>query len=110
MTIQDLLNSEVDESFIQHMKDSMCMSYFKYGHINNYASNQSLDYINKELKAFNEDHNTEHMVNVANYAMIRYMLPKSNEHYNATDSNKSTHNIKEQSVIDWLREDLLNNN
>ena len=110
MTIQDLLLSEFNEDFVQHMKDSMCMSYFKYGHINNYVSNQSLDYINKELEAFNEDHNTEHMVNVANYAMIRYMLPKSNERYNATDSNKSTHNVKEQSVNDWLRNDILNNN
>ena len=54
MTIQDLLMSEFNEDFVQHMKDSMCMSYFKYGHINNYVSNQSLDYINKELEAFNE--------------------------------------------------------
>ena len=66
--------------------------------------------INKELAMFNEDHNTEHMVNIANYSMIRYMFPQNDEVYKATDSNKSSMNIKEDTVTNFIREHLINFN
>ena len=93
-TLEEIRSSEVDEGFITHMSNDMCMSFFKYGHINDYVGKHSIEYINKEMEAFNKDHNTEHMVNIANYAMIRYMFPQANESYNPTSSDKSTHNNK----------------
>lgn len=41
------------------------------------------------LEAFKKDHNTEHLVDAANYLMFRYMYPMPNEHFMATDSDGS---------------------
>ena len=63
-----------------------------------------------ELKAFAEDGNTEHMVNIANYAMVRFMFPQNNESYTPTDSDKSTFNVgKRQTVSDHLRDYIMEN-
>ena len=45
--------------------------------------------LKKNLKKFEETGNTEYLVDVANYAMFRYMYPQGNESYRPTDSNES---------------------
>ena len=37
------------------------------------------------LEAFKKDHNTEHLVDAANYLMFRFMLPLPGEAFQATD-------------------------
>lgn len=107
-TLKEIIENETSQSFHQSMDNAMAMSYFKYGHINQNVGAKAIDYIAKELKAFEEDHNTEHMINVANYAMIRYAFPQGNESYNPTDSNASTHNTM-KSVSEWIRDDITGN-
>lgn len=115
-TLDEVLSKNFDESFITHMRNAMMMSFYKHqdkrgdGNINNYVGKISMDLLLNELKAFNDDHNTEHMVNIANYAMVRYMFPQGDETYTPTDSNKSIfNNGKTQSVFEHLRDYILEN-
>lgn len=109
--LDKVINNNFSESFVTHMKNAMMMSFFKHqdkrgnGNINNYCGKISIDMIYKELEAFKKDANTEHMVNVANYAMIRYMFPQNKESYIPTDSDKSTFNVGiTKSVMEHLRD------
>ena len=109
-TLEEMRKENVDDTFIEHMTNAMMMSAFKYGKVNEYASNVALDKMQKELQMFMEDGNTEHMVNIANYAMIRYMFPKEGECYKSTDSDKSViKHGKCKSIFEWLREDIMEN-
>ena len=57
---------------------------------NNYKDEEILSLIDKKnLKKFEETGNTEYLVDVANYAMFRYMYPQGKEYYQATDSKDS---------------------
>lgn len=112
--LKDIQRNNFSESFIDHMRNAMMMSYFKHqdkrgdGNINNYVGMCSIDMIQRELDAFASDGNTEHMVNIANYAMIRFMFPQNNESYVPTDSDKSTFvGTKEQSVFDHIRDHIF---
>lgn len=96
--LTSILSRNFSEDFVSHMKNAMVMSWFKHqdrrgnGDINSYVGKISIDMLLKEVEAFNNDHNTEHMVNIANYAMTRYMFPQGEETYTPTDSDKSTFN------------------
>ena len=107
-TLEDVLEKNVDDTFIQCMKNAMCMSAFKYGDVSQKQGGKALDRINDEIRCFTKDGNLEHMVNVANWAMMRFMFPKEGEAYVGTDSNKSTR-IKYQSVFEHLRDYILEN-
>lgn len=41
------------------------------------------------IDAFEKDHNTEHLIDAANYLMFRYMYPYPGEYFKPTDSNGS---------------------
>ena len=41
------------------------------------------------LEAFKRDHNTEHLVDAANYLMFRFMYPYPGETFIPTDANGS---------------------
>ena len=114
MELNYILSNNFDESFVTHMQNAMLMSFFKHrdkrgdGNINAYVGKISIDMIQRELEAFAIDGNTEHMVNVANYAMVRYMFPQGTEAYTATDSDKSTFNVgKKQSVFEHIRDHIM---
>lgn len=109
-TLEQIKNECVSNTFIEQMTNAMCMSYFKYGNVNDKAGECAMDKLKKELNMFMKDHNLEHMVNIANYAMIRYMRPMEGESYRGTDSNMSVVSKgKRQCVFDWLREYILEN-
>ena len=114
--LSEILSRNFSEEFITHMKNAMMMSFFKHqdkrgnGDINDYVGKISIAMLETELKAFAEDGNTEHMVNIANYAMVRFMFPQGNESYTPTDSDKSTFNVgKRQTVSDHLRDYIMEN-
>ncbi len=115
MDLQEILGMNFSEEFVTHMKNAMLMSFFKHqdkrgdGNINDYVGKISIEMLCKELDAFKMDGNTEHMVNVANYAMCRFMFPQRNESYVPTDSDKSTIGNKRQSVFDHIRDHILEN-
>lgn len=41
------------------------------------------------IEAFKKDHNTEHLVDAANYLMFRFMFPYPGEFFKATGSEES---------------------
>lgn len=107
-TLEEVKKMNVDNTFIEHMVNAMCMSAFKYGDVSSNQGAKALDRIQQEIDVFKEDGNLEHLVNVANWAMMRYMFPKEGETYKGTDSNKSTR-VKMQSVFEHLRDYIMEN-
>lgn len=108
-TLDDVKKMNVDDTFIKHMVNAMCMSAFKYGDVKEVCGKVAIEKMNKEIEMFMEDGNTEHMVNVANYAMLRYMFPQEGERYIGTDSNKSVVTAKPMTIFEHLRRYILEN-
>lgn len=90
--IEEILNKEYSEEFDTKRKNAIIVSYHKYGPSKENFKKGMVDAISslkKNLKKFEETGNTEYLVDVANYAMFRYMYPQGNESYRPTDSNQS---------------------
>ena len=69
--------SEVSRPFLQGMADRMATSFHKYGPITQ-AYPKDLDAIASlkyRLEKYEETGNTEWLIDVANFAMIEFMLP-----------------------------------
>lgn len=87
-----ILNKEYCWEFDEKRKNAILVSYHKYGPSKENFKKGMVDAIGslkKNLKKFEETGNTEYLVDVANYAMFRYMYPQGNESYRPTDSNGS---------------------
>lgn len=120
-------DNEYSTEFVRHMMDAAIMSHYKYGWVADKPSSHYKTLAQLESTAFDNDNNLEHMVNIANYAMFRYMTnkgdedprklidigieamkcynhPMNNASYTPTDSDKSVH---QQRVNDHLRDLLL---
>lgn len=124
-------DNEYNIDFVNHMRNAAIMSHYKYGWVMDKPSSHYKMLAGFEDKAFNKDKNLEHMVNVANYAMYRFMTnevdpayvenpqeliatavaamihynhPEEGEHYTGIDSDKSvTHKrVKPVPVRDHL--------
>lgn len=95
--IENILKTEFNEDFIGKMKNRMVASFYKYGNLrSNYSRENKEDNVDSietlkiRLKNYEEDGNTEWLVDVANQAMIEFMYPQHPEaHFKATDSNES---------------------
>ena len=89
---KEILDKEYSEEFDTRRKNAILTSYYKYGPSKENFKKEMVDAIGslkKNLKKFEETGNTEYLVDVANYAMFRYMYPQGNESYRPTDSNES---------------------
>lgn len=90
--VEKVLLEEYSIEFDLKRQNAMIASYHKYGPIKENFKKGMVDAIGslkKNLKKFEETGNTEYLVDIANYAMIRYMYPQGNESYRPTDSNES---------------------
>ena len=88
----EILDKEYSVEFDTRRKNAILTSYYKYGPSKENFKKGMVDAIGslkKNLKKFEETGNTEYLVDVANYAMFRYMYPQCNESYRPTDSNES---------------------
>lgn len=88
----EILDKEYSIEFDEKRKNAILVSYHKYGPSKENFKKGMVDAIGslkKNLKKFEETGNTEYLVDVANYAMFRYMYPQGNESYRPTDSNGS---------------------
>lgn len=68
------------------------MSYYKYGSARDNFGGGRVDAIataERCIEAFKKDHNTEHLIDCANYLMFRFMYPMPGEQFNATDDSGS---------------------
>lgn len=83
---------DYSEEFDQLRKNRVAVSFFKYGPARKNFGEGRVDAIKTAelcIEAFKKDHNTEHLVDAANYMMFRFMYPMPGEFFEGTDSNKS---------------------
>lgn len=109
--------------FVTLMKQAVMMSGYKYGAVKDKPAKHYAFLSGLEQGAYEKDKNAEHLVNIANYAMFRYMTDDhrpeyirtaidsmkmwdANEHV-GTDSGASvTKRIKPKEVKEFIREHL----
>ena len=87
-----ILKSEYSTEFDRKRQNAIIVSYHKYGPSRDNFKKEMVDAIGslkKNLKKFEETGNTEYLIDVANYAMFRFMYPQGNESYRPTDSDGS---------------------
>lgn len=87
-----MLNREYSEEFDRLRRNRVAVSYYKYGTAaKNFGEGRvdALATAERCLEAFKRDHNTERLVDAANYLMFRFMYPVPGEYFCATDSSGS---------------------
>lgn len=88
-----ILTEDYSNEFDRLRKNAIIQSRYKYGPSkDNFGDNGNVDAIGTLklcLEKFEQTHNTEYLVDVANYAMFRFMYPKEGEFFNRTASNES---------------------
>lgn len=83
---------DYSEKFDKERKYRVEVSYHKYGSVRKNFGEGRVDALataERCLDAFKKDHNTEHLVDAANYLMFRFMYPMPGEYFKATDSSGS---------------------
>lgn len=87
------LESEYSIEFDKLRKNRVELSYFKYGPARKNFGEGRVDALATAelcIEAFKKDHNSEHLVDAANYLMFRYMYPMPEEYFKGTDSSVGT--------------------
>lgn len=80
------------KEFLQGMLDRMATSYFKYGPVTpeSLAKRDLPLTLRTRLATYENDGNTEWLMDVANFAMIEFMCPKhTNAHFRPTEGAES---------------------
>ena len=88
-----LSKTEYDDDYDQLRKNRVAVSFHKYGSAKDNFGKKLVDAIqtaNLCINKYNSTHNTEYLLDAANYLMFEYMYPKYNDAYfKATDSGQS---------------------
>lgn len=86
------IDNEYSTEFDKLRKNRVEVSYYKYGAARDNFGSGRVDAIGSLelcLEKFKKTGNTEYLLDVANYAMFRYMYPMPGEFFKATDSKDS---------------------
>src|ERR1039457_6540535 len=105
MSIKEVLETEFSEEFTQGMRDRMVVSYYKYGPIIDAYPNKvnAIESLKLRLDKYAETGNTEYLMDVGNFAMIEFILPKHKKaFYKNKEYNKK--NIISGSVWKGIRD------
>ena len=92
MDENEVLKREYSNKFDNERKHRVEVSYYKYGPArDNFGAGRvdALETAKLCIEAFEKDHNTEHLVDAANYLMFRFMYPFPGEYFQPTDSKNS---------------------
>lgn len=84
--------SDYSEEFDKLRKNRVEVSFYKYGPARDNFGSGRVDAIGSLelcLEKFKKTGNTEYLLDVANYAMFRFMYPMPGEFFKTTDSNES---------------------
>lgn len=96
-------STEYSIQFLQGMVDRMSVSFHKYGAVNDgfpYPAN-ALESLQMRLDKYAETGNTEWLMDVANFAMIEFMRPRTlAAHFQATDSDASPGRATSSGITD----------
>ena len=90
--MNDILKSEYSEQFDKERKNRMEISFHKYGSARDAFASGRVDALATAelcLDAFKKDHNSEHLIDAANYLMFRFKYPMPGDHFTPTDSSGS---------------------
>ena len=85
-------DTEYSTEFDKLRKNRVEVSFYKYGAARDNFGSGRVDAIGSLelcLEKFKKTGNTEYLLDVANYAMFRYMFPLPGEYFKATDSSES---------------------
>jgi hypothetical protein len=86
------IDNEYSTEFDKLRKSRVEVSFYKYGSARDNFGSGRVDAIGSLelcLEKFKKTKNTEYLLDVANYAMFRYMFPLPGEYFKATDSSES---------------------
>ncbi len=89
---EQILKKDFSEDFVQKMKNRILVSHYKYGWVEDTYPElaDAIACLEQRLEMFKKTGNTEHLVDVANFAMIEFMLPRHPKaHFAATGSETS---------------------
>ena len=93
MKHDEILKQDYSEKFDELRRAAVIVSHYKYGAVeDNFGKHGGVDAIEtikRCLDKFNETKNVEYLIDVANYAMFRFMYPKEGEFFKRTASNES---------------------
>ena len=87
-----VLDTEYSNEFDKLRKSRVEVSFYKYGPARDNFGSGRVDAIGSLelcLEKFRKTGNTEYLLDVANYAMFRYMYPMPGEFFKATDGSES---------------------
>lgn len=90
--MDDILKTEYSERFDNLRKNRVQVSYYKYGPARKNFGGGRVDAIGSLelcLEKFKKTGNTEYLLDVANYAMFRFMYPMPGEFFESTGSTES---------------------
>lgn len=86
------MSTEFSSEFVDGMRARMEVSHAKYGPIRDAYPHKvnAMESLQKRIDRYIETGNTEWLMDVANFAMIEFMLPAHpRAHFKATDSHES---------------------
>lgn len=92
LTSNDILRRDFSEEFAAKMKNAIEVSHYKYGWMSKTYPELAQAYkcIRERLELYEKTHNTECLVDIANFAMIEYKHPSfADAKYVPTDSDQS---------------------
>lgn len=88
----DILKKDFSDRFVDLMKNRIVFSHYKYGWLRqNYPEiGDAVASLEERLAQYKKTGNTEWLVDVANFAMIEFMLPRHPDaHFRDTNSEES---------------------
>jgi len=86
--IATIKRSQCSQEFYELMTNRMVMGAFRYGTVGNWGDVKydHIGSLKKKLALYEQDGNTEHLADLANYAMLEYRFGKHpKRHFSATD-------------------------
>lgn len=89
---EKILQRDFSTEFVAKMKNAILTSHYKYGWMSQTYPELAQAYkcIRERLELYEKTHNTEYLVDIANFAMIEYKHPAFPDScYTPTDSDKS---------------------
>ena len=91
-TEETILKRDFSNEFVTKMKNAILTSHYKYGYMSETYPELAQAYkcIRERLELYKKTHNTEYLVDIANFAMIEFKHPAFGDaKYIPTDSDQS---------------------
>lgn len=89
---EQVLKQDFSEDFVQKMRNRIVVSHYKYGWMKDTYPElaDAIACLEERLALFKKTGNKEHLVDVANFAMIEFMYPRHPDaRFKGTDSDVS---------------------